>query len=192
MTARIDPQIAGRDGRVQTAHPIRCQLRTGLLDTGCMGDLVVRRLDGSEWAVLRDTRLAALRESPDAFLSTAEHEAGFTREIWTALARRRAVAFAEGRPVGVVGWSFHDGGFVELIGMWVGPDHRGGDAASALVQFVRDEAIERDQELRLGVRALNRRAAAFYRKAGFIEMSREQHGSGFEVIWMTFGAGDPT
>ena len=109
-------------------------------------------------------RLAALAESPDAFLMTVEEARGWSDEAWQAVARRRALAFVDEGPVGMVGW--HDAALhTELVGLWVDPAHRGGPAGFALVGHVVDVGR---RPVELEVRLSNQRALRFYAKAGFV------------------------
>jgi ribosomal protein S18 acetylase RimI-like enzyme len=150
-------------------------------------DLEVRRIEPSEWTVLRSLRLEALRDAPQAFESTIELESRLEESDWLQRIERRAVAFVSGRPVGLVGWSVasEDGGRTELISMWVRPDVRGTTTATRLVDFVKEIARSRGETLELAVRADNARARRFYTKCGFVPL-REEPGrlSGEPVVWM--------
>ena len=42
----------------------------------------VRATGPGDWELVRDVRLAALRDAPDAFASTYEREAAYTEEQW--------------------------------------------------------------------------------------------------------------
>ena len=42
----------------------------------------VRRVHAAEWKELREVRLRALADAPDAFASTLEREAAFPEEVW--------------------------------------------------------------------------------------------------------------
>ena len=64
----------------------------------------IRTLTTGEWAILRDTRFASLRDAPEAFTSTVEHEEGYPPEVWQLRTGTSAVAFAAGQPVGIAGW----------------------------------------------------------------------------------------
>ena len=83
-----------------------------------MGDAVLRRLTPDDWAVLRDVRLRALADSPDAFGSTLEREQDLDEKEW----RRRSVSAVwvvevEGRPVAMAG-TFPNEGVLQVWGMW--------------------------------------------------------------------------
>jgi ribosomal protein S18 acetylase RimI-like enzyme len=150
-------------------------------------DLEVRVLSPSEWMILRDLRLEALRDAPEAFESTVESEALNQEADWLQRIGRRAVAFVSGQPVGLVGWSpeHTDDPDTELISMWVRPDLRGTPTAARLVQFVTDVARSRGGHVELAVRVDNVRARRFYEKCGFVA-TREDQGqrSGKPLIWM--------
>ncbi len=140
--------------------------------------------------VLRDLRLAALRDAPEAFESTVESERLFEEGDWLQRIERRAVAFVSGQPVGLVGWSpaRTENRDTELISMWVQPSVRGTTTAMRLVEFVKDVARSRDGHLELAVRTDNIRARRFYEKCGFVpthdEMSQR---TGKPLIWMRLG-----
>jgi ribosomal protein S18 acetylase RimI-like enzyme len=137
-----------------------------------MGDVEVRTLTRSEWQVLRAVRLEALRDAPDAFTSTVEREEHYEPEGWQSRTASSAVAFVEGAPIGLAGWVRFDGAdHMELVGMWVHPEHRGTGAAQALVDHV--VAATAGEQLMLGVVATNDRARAFYRRAGFVAAGSE-------------------
>jgi ribosomal protein S18 acetylase RimI-like enzyme len=53
----------------------------------------VREVVADDWELLRDVRLAALREAPHAFGSTYAREAPFTEEQWRGRISQRAVTF---------------------------------------------------------------------------------------------------
>lgn len=153
-------------------------------------DLEVRILSQSEWMILRDLRLEALRDAPEAFESTVESEALLQEADWLQRIGRRAVAFVSGQPVGLVGWSpeHTDDRDTELISMWVRPDLRGTPTAARLVRFVKDVARSRGGHLDLAVRTDNTRARRFYEKCGFVP-TREDMGqrSRKPLIWMRLG-----
>ncbi len=130
----------------------------------------VRRLDPSEWEVLRDIRVEALVESPGAFLADAEIERVKPEAEWRSRTARSVVAFRGERPVGLAGWVSGDGDepVAELVGMWVRPTERGGAAAVELLRFVqRAVGVGDGARLELGVFPDNRRAVRFYERCGF-------------------------
>ena len=47
-----------------------------------MTDVTVRSLGEEDWQEFRAIRLAALRDSPDAFAASADAEEGFEEDFW--------------------------------------------------------------------------------------------------------------
>jgi ribosomal protein S18 acetylase RimI-like enzyme len=143
----------------------------------------IRRLAPADWQELRDARLTALEEAPDAFASTLEAEVGQGEEQW----RERfaaSVFFGAAQPghetrlVGLVGGFAEpaghatpddgEGGAWHLISMWVAPQARGNGIADELVTAICDVAREAGaRQIALWVTDGNDRARAFYTRAGF-------------------------
>ena len=134
----------------------------------------IRRIGPDDWQQLRATRLAALRDAPDAFESTYEGSVGFDEDEW----RRRAgahpvfLAFDGSDPVGLA-IGFQDGesrpGSRDLISMWVSPVARGRGVAGQLIDAVAGWArADGAGELHLWVVVGNASALASYRRAGFV------------------------
>ena len=66
----------------------------------------IRRLEPDDWALYREVRLAALRDSPFAFGSTLESESTYTEPVWRERLQGRALFVAlhsSGRPAGLAG-----------------------------------------------------------------------------------------
>jgi len=132
----------------------------------------VRPAGPAEWRLLRDLRLAALRDAPGAFGSTLEREASFADEQWGPwLAPLRwFVAELEGRAVGLVaaGPIEDRPGRCEVLSMWVAPGARRQGAGAALLGAVREWAARRGAgALVLGVADGNEGARRFYEELGF-------------------------
>ena len=49
-----------------------------------MNPVSIDRLGGDDWQTLRDLRLAALQESPNAFWAKLSDERRYSREQWTS------------------------------------------------------------------------------------------------------------
>ena len=79
------------------------------------------------------------------------------------------VATSDGRGVGVVSGAQSDD-HVELISMWVAPDHRGTGLAGRLISSVADWASTQGHDTFLMVRDDNARAITAYEKAGFVDL----------------------
>lgn len=136
--------------------------------------VAVEPIGAAQWARARTTRLRALRDTPDAFSSTAAQESTLPEHDWRArLERTDAVtllAVVGGVDVGmVVGAPHHeqpaDAG---LYAMWVAPEARGQGVGDALITAVADWARTAGYpRLRLDVADANARAVRLYERMGF-------------------------
>jgi GNAT superfamily N-acetyltransferase len=138
---------------------------------------VIRRVEPEDWELLRDVRLRALREDPDAFLQTYAEASAFSPEQWQGRAAEpnsatfvaEEAAHAEGM---ASGWVDADPATVFLVGMWVAPALRGSGVAGELVAHVVDWARARGAaRVCLSVEGRNLRAARLYERCGFTELA---------------------
>jgi GNAT superfamily N-acetyltransferase len=140
----------------------------------------VRRVLSDEGPSLRDIRLAALQESPWAFGSSYEAEAGRSDADWTDRARLGAAgidrvtffALLDHRVVGLIGGyrPENDGSLVELVSMWTSPDARRTGVARALVHAVIGWAADvAAKTVSLWVTRSNEPAHRLYESMGFRE-----------------------
>ncbi len=134
----------------------------------------IERLEADAWSRLRDVRLRALRDAPDAFWVTAEQEQGVSPPYWRDLliAADRAwfVAVDDGTEVGLVGVGRHPDNHqhASLFAMWVAPGARGQGVGSALIDAAIGWAQARGyRRLRLWVNDANHAAARLYARHGF-------------------------
>ena len=132
----------------------------------------VRPLRPDDWQTLRDLRLAALLDAPDAFASSYQSTLNRTEQEWRAWPGRGVVfgAFVGGQPVGMVGATpvATDPATVHLIAMWVAPAMRGTGVAENLIDAVVAWAESRGcLSVSLEVAIGNDRAAAVYLRNGF-------------------------
>lgn len=138
-----------------------------------MSELSVRPLGEEDWQQYRDTRLTALRESPEAFVATVDEEEAFEEDYWRLRMNRsaRLLAEREGDALGIVsvGRSSDDNPKTsELFGLWVSPEARGTGVASALVRAGANLAREQGQtQLTYWVGSDNGRGVAFASGFGF-------------------------
>jgi ribosomal protein S18 acetylase RimI-like enzyme len=138
-----------------------------------MTEITVRPLGEDDWQDYRSVRLAALRESPQAFAASAEEEEAYDESFWRQRMKRSARLVAErgGQAVGVVSVGTakaDDGTAGELFGLWVHPDARGSGVATRLVKNGAAIAAERGHShLVYWVGTENGRAVAFASGMGF-------------------------
>jgi GNAT superfamily N-acetyltransferase len=140
----------------------------------------VHRVRADQWRQWRDLRLRALAESPRAFGSTYQENAGYPDETW--LERTRALAgAAQDRAMFVAidptadiwigcagGFADEDDGIASLISMWVSPEHRGRGVGRSLVEAVIGWARATGYErLRLDVVRGQDSAVRLYSRLGF-------------------------
>jgi RimJ/RimL family protein N-acetyltransferase len=140
-----------------------------------MGANRVRRLRADEWRELKEIRLAALDDAPDAFATRHAEAAERDDARWRDDALRGSgaqsptfVAVDGQRLVGMVGgWS--DGGVARLIQMFVRPEARGRGLTDELVAAVAGWAREQGfDRLELGVAEGNVAAERAYARCGFV------------------------
>jgi GNAT superfamily N-acetyltransferase len=136
--------------------------------------VVVRAATMEEWQVLRDIRLDALREAPDAFGSTYAEQAASVEADWRRRISRGGTFFAYvpevngTEPAGLVGGFQEKPGTVELVSLWVRPHARGLGVGEALVAAVIDWARTRNaSSVHLWLTEANRHARVLYERCGF-------------------------
>jgi ribosomal protein S18 acetylase RimI-like enzyme len=154
-------------------------------------DVQVRRAHPDEWATVRDVRLAALADAPDAFASTLSLELARTEPQWRSWigAGPWFLAWCAGTPAGLVAArpgqpasgppaadpDARDPGSWHLISMWVSPQLRGTGVAGLLIGAVADHARAAGAPgITLWVAVNNARARAFYLRMGFTPTGARQ------------------
>jgi len=159
--------------------------------------LIIRRILNSEAAQLRELRLRALKDAPDAFEDVYEVELSQSDELWHARAERGAagdlsvtfIAEDEGVWCGMVGsFSLPDSPeAVQIVSMWVEPERRRQGVAKSLLHAVSSWAQSRGLKLlQLWVTHTNIPARTLYAAEGFIETGElrplKSNPSLFEVL----------
>lgn len=148
-----------------------------------MSEVTVRVLAEDDWETYRQMRLGALKDSPQAFVSTHEEELAYDEDFWRLRMRRstRLLAVLDDQPLGILSLGDAlplpseddneipvDQRVGELFGMWVDPQARGTGVAWRLVDAAAVEArSQRRTHLMLWVSVDNGRAVAFYSSYGF-------------------------
>ena len=134
----------------------------------------IRALREDEWSLLRELRLRALRDSPDAFSPLAEDVAREADDYWQRGARSFAsphaallIAERDGRAVGLVSATAAAGtGYIGA--MWLEPAARGSGLGRALLDAACAKLRERGcGRLALTVTETNAAAIQLYQSAGF-------------------------
>jgi len=143
-----------------------------------LAELVIHRLAAGDWSAFREIRLAALRDAPQAFGSTAADAQRLREEEWRRSLEQRAVFLVEvssqrvGLAAGIAG---DQPGEAELISMWVAPAWRGQGAGDRLVDAVLAWAAgEGFLTVHLWVAQGNARAERLYARHGFAATGRVQ------------------
>jgi RimJ/RimL family protein N-acetyltransferase len=155
----------------------------------------VRRLRADEWRELREIRLAALLDAPEAFATRYAEAAARDDARWRSDAARGAgtesatfVAVDDGRLVGMAGgWS--GDGTARLVQMFVRPEARGtglaGELVAAVAAWARELGFGR---LELGVVEGNDAAERAYARCGFVRVGEPAasaaHGPGAREVRM--------
>jgi len=156
----------------------------------------IREATEDEWERIRDVRLRALRDAPDAYGSTFDREATAVEGDWRSWitgwegADRQVLFVAEegdawrGLALGVR-WREHPDP-ANLYAMWVAPQARRAGVGRALVEAVCAWAEEEGAStVHLCVTDSNEGAAAMYQRCGFVptgERSALREGSPLEAV----------
>ena len=143
----------------------------------------IRRTDADDWRSLRDVRLAALADSPDAFGSSLERERDADESDWLGWItgdgwEGDVATFVAEEESGFIGMAtgFHpadEPAVAHLFGMWVQPDRRSEGIGRALVTAVVGWAGARAdvEQVVLRVTTTNETAVRFYASCGFVGTS---------------------
>jgi ribosomal protein S18 acetylase RimI-like enzyme len=138
----------------------------------------IRRVRSNEWQALRDVRLRALADAPDAFGTTHAEALARPDEWWTDWAERCAtsktqamfLAWDGALAVGIAG-IFHDDDVWHVISMWVDPGCRGRGVGRELL----DAAVAfAEGEIRLSVTDGNDDARRLYERYGFVDIGEAE------------------
>ena len=136
--------------------------------------LAIRATEPADWQDLKATRLAALLDAPTAFGASHASAAALTDEDWQQRAvstpqRTFVLAYAGSQPIGIAAHVVSLNGEASLQAMWVKREYRGMAIAAGLVEAVKQLCVAgRQSRLVLDVAPDNARAAAFYKKQGFV------------------------
>jgi GNAT superfamily N-acetyltransferase len=168
-----------------------------------MSEISVRVLEEGDWHAYREVRLAALQESPEAFVATYADQAKRPEQYWrNCMAQaHRLLAVRDGEPVGVATVQMIEGTpqSADFRDLWVTPTARNTGVASRLVQIAADQAIKDGcTKLYYWVSTENGRAIGFAINAGF-RLTSERRTTGIEnsefgdqeIALVLFLANDP-
>jgi ribosomal protein S18 acetylase RimI-like enzyme len=134
--------------------------------------MMIRPTCEEDWRALKDVRLAALLDAPQAFGVSHATASGYTESQWRERAAgphpRFWLAFMDGGAVGMIGGGVSSRQRYNLIGMWLAPRVRGSGIAAQLVGAVKAEAVSQGYgSVYLDVAPDNSRAVRFYERQGF-------------------------
>lgn len=140
--------------------------------------VLVRATTLDDWQAMREIRLQALRDAPDAFASTYAREIAFEPAEWHRRTTRDGSFLAyldNGELAGLAGGFEEEPGVVELISMFVRPQARGYSVGEALVDAVAAWATNRNAaSVHLWVTETNKPALRLYERCGFTATSERQ------------------
>ncbi len=131
-------------------------------------------MDEDDWAAVRDVRLRALREDPDAFGSSLAREEMFRETHWRMRVRTTPTWLAtddDGTGRGMVSVLIEPGSPVDdrhVVALWVAPEVRRRGLGWSLLDTVRGHAVaEGARTVSLWVVDDNHAAADLYVRSGF-------------------------
>jgi GNAT superfamily N-acetyltransferase len=184
LQARGKDAVAGLWGPETLCDPVRdvtARRRARRASRLIGNDVVVqiRRVRKDEWRALRDVRLRALAEAPDAFETRYDEAVRRPEAWWVDWAARSSagtqamfLAWDGEEAVGIAGTYVEDNGDRWLISMWVDPAARGCGVGSELVEAVAGLARNAGwTELLLEVTDGNAAARRLYERCGFVGLA---------------------
>ena len=140
--------------------------------------VLVRATTTTDWQALREIRLQALLDAPDAFASTHAREAAFGENEWRERASRDGsfIAFLpEVCPAGLGGGYLAEPEVVELIGMFIRPQARGRGVGRAVIDAIAEWARQQGAStVHLWVTETNKHARLLYERCGFTATAERQ------------------
>jgi ribosomal protein S18 acetylase RimI-like enzyme len=151
-----------------------------------------RLLSPDEWCLARDARLAALRDSPEAFLPQQPPESSWSEEHWRRSWQSGlwAVAQADGGIVGLARLS-REWADVYVESVWTHPRYRRRGVASALVRrLIANAPPARRGGIFVWVIHPNDAAFSLYESLGFQPTDDKQLLSGLDRIEERLRLGD--
>ncbi len=139
----------------------------------------IKLLTSDEWVELRNMRLAALRDSPEAFLSTYQQEIDYDADRWRAEFVRGNwyIGIRASRPVSLLGVTHEPGMPIEcyLEYLWVPPERRRSGIAHwmliAILARLRAAAV---RTASVWVLDGNEAARHLYERIGFVSSNHRQ------------------
>ena len=139
----------------------------------------LRRLEPTEVEPLRELRLRALHQSPEAFAETYEEARDRPLQDWASWAadesRVIVVAIDGERWVGMVACRRLEPDSSWLTALWVDPAVRGKGLGARLIEAAAEWATEQGAAaVELSVTTNNQAAATLYTRAGFAETGRRR------------------
>jgi GNAT superfamily N-acetyltransferase len=140
-------------------------------------------LSNDDWVRLRDIRLAALLDSPEAFGGKYEDEKIFDEHRWRTEFAKQAfvIASVNGVDAGMMYIENLEGDFEATCwigGCWTDPQFRGVGLMRGMFKFLDTQASQRNWQVQgLGVWQENFLAIAAYEKLGFVAMGEPQPSS---------------
>ncbi|RUR20358.1 GNAT family N-acetyltransferase [Legionella sp. km535] len=140
----------------------------------------IRATEESDWLILKETRLAALRDTPTAFGVSYQTAITDSDEQWKERASAKThpkfwLAFKGDQTIGMIGAGVDQSDRYNLIAMWVEPKSRGLGVAEYLVNTVKFDSIKKGfKQIFLDVSLKNLRAYRFYEKHGFVFNGEEK------------------
>ena len=143
-----------------------------------MKSLSIRPLQTDEWELLRELRVRALTDAPDAFAQTIEEIQGEPETYWQQLAKNLRfshheffIAFLNEEPIGITYGHLEavDRHVAQVGSMWVSPMTRGkGIGKQLLYRAMSWATAQGAKRMRLWVTVGNSPARKLYESAGFV------------------------